>query len=98
MVQNNDFVRLHGQKTTGKWYMSFVFYIPATKSGYFNTMNGFTPNTFVWGMDSYFDVGGAGRLDTTGGGGVPATSVAFTYAVAQWNQVIVIVDLDTHAC
>jgi hypothetical protein len=75
--------------------MSFNFYIPATKSGYFNTMNVFTrPSTFTWGMDSYFDVGGVGRLDTTGSGGVPATTVTFSYAVAQWNQVVVIVDLD----
>ena len=95
VIQNNDFVRLHGNKTTGKWFMSFAFYIPATKSGYFNTMNVFTrPSTFTWGMDSYFDVGGAGRLDTTGGGGVPANTVNFTWAVGQWNQVIVIVDLD----
>jgi hypothetical protein len=59
-------------------------------------MNVFTrPSTFTWGMDSYFDVGGSGRLDTTGSGGVPATSVSFTWAVSQWNQVIVIIDLDS---
>ncbi len=95
IVSNNDLVRMHGNKTTGKWYISFIFYIPATKSGYFNTMNVFTrPSTFTWGMDSYFDVGGAGRLDTTGGGGAAATSVVFTWAVAQWNQVVVSIDLD----
>jgi len=96
IVTNDDFVKPHGNKTTGKWYMSFMYYVPATKSGYFNTMNVFTlPATFVWGMDVYFDAGGAGRIDTTGGGGVPATTVNFTWAVAQWNQAIVIVDLDT---
>ena len=95
IISNNDVVRLHGSKTTGKWYMSFAFYIPATKSGYYNTMNGFAPNPNVWGMDAYFDVGGAGRLDTTGGGGAPATSVAFSWTVGAWNQAIVIVDLDS---
>lgn len=95
IVQDNDVVRKHGSKTTGKWYMSFHFYIPAGKSGYFNNMNGFAPNPNVWGMDSYFDVGGTGRLDTTGGGGqVPANVVSFNWTVAQWNQVIVIIDLD----
>ena len=93
IVTNDDFVKPLGNKTTGKWYMSFLYYIPATKSGYFNTMNSFGTN--VWGMDAFFDAGGAGRLDTTGGGGVPANTVNFTYAVAQWNQVIVIVDLNT---
>ena len=97
ILPNDDLVKPLGNLTTGKWYISFMYYIPATKSGYFNTMNVFTaPSTFVWGMDAYFDAGGAGRLDTTGGGGVPANTVNFTYAVAQWNQVIVIVDLDTH--
>jgi hypothetical protein len=89
------FVRKHGSKTTGKWYISFNFYIPAGKSGYFNNMNGFAPNPNVWGMDSYFDVGGVGRLDTTGGGAqVPSNVVSFNWTVAQWNQVIVIIDLD----
>jgi hypothetical protein len=75
--------------------MSFAFYIPDTKSGYFNTMNSFVPNPNVWGMDAYFDVGGTGRLDTTGGGGGnPAFVVPFTWDVAQWNQAIVVVNLD----
>jgi hypothetical protein len=48
-------------------------------------------------MDAYFDAGGIGRLDTTGGGAAnPAFVVSFNWAVAQWNQAIVIVDLDTH--
>jgi hypothetical protein len=95
ILPNDDLVKPLGNLTAGKWYISFMYYIPATKSGYFNTMNVFAPPTFIWGMDAFFDAGGAGRLDTTGGGGVPANTVNFTYAVAQWNQVIVIVDLDT---
>lgn len=93
IVSNNDLVRRHGPKTSGIWYMSFVFYIPSSRSGYFNTMNGYDPGTNVWGMDSYFDVGGTGRLDTTGGGGIPA-SVAFNWTPDTWNQVVVVVDLD----
>jgi len=93
-VAPNDFVRRHGDLTTGKWYMSFKFYIPAGQSGYFNTMNEFNDPTFVWGMDCYFDVGGTGRVDTTGGGGGGANNVAFTWLEDQWNQVIVILDLD----
>jgi hypothetical protein len=91
-ITGNDFIRRHGDKTTGKWYMSFLFYIPDTKSGYFNTMNDFD-GTFVWGMDCFFDVAGTGRVDTTGGGG-GTFIVPFTWAVAQWNQAMITVDLD----
>ena len=93
-VFNNDVVRRHGPVTSGKWYMSLAFYIPSGNSGYFNNMNGYDPNTNVWGMDCYFDVGGAGRVDTTGGGGATFV-VPFTWVQDTWNQVIVIIDLDS---
>ena len=93
-VFNNDVVRRHGPLTSGKWYMSLAFYIPSGNSGYFNNMNGYDPNTNVWGMDCYFDVGGAGRVDTTGGGGATFV-VPFTWVQDTWNQVIVIIDLDS---
>ncbi|TDJ56488.1 MAG: T9SS type A sorting domain-containing protein, partial [Ignavibacteria bacterium] len=91
-IPGNDFIRRHGDQTTGKWWMSFLFYIPTGQSGYFNTMNDFDGG-FVWGMDAFFDVGGDGRLDTEGGGG-GGNVVNFSWAVAQWNQAIVVVDLD----
>ena len=93
IVSANDLVREVGNVTTGKWYMSFVFYIPAGKSGYFNQLTGYAPDPFEWGCDSYFDVGGTGRVDTTGGGGATFI-VPFTWTQAAWNQVILIVDLD----
>ena len=92
-IPGNDFIRRHGDKTTGKWYMSFLFYIQAANSGYFNTMNDFD-GSFVWGMDCFFDVGGTGRVDTTGGGGGGANNVPFTWTVDLWNQAMVVVDLD----
>jgi hypothetical protein len=94
IVSANDLVKPLGNKTSGKWYMSFVFYIPATKSGYFNQLTGFTPDPYEWGCDAYFDEGGSGRLDITGGGG-GGTVVPFTWTVGQWNQVVLIIDLDS---
>jgi hypothetical protein len=95
IVANNDLVKRLGNQTSGKWSISLWVYIPATKSGYFNTLTGFTPDTFEWGMDCYFDVGGAGRVDTTGGGGGGTNDVPFAYNVDQWNQVEVLIDLDS---
>jgi hypothetical protein len=93
VVSANDLVKPLGDQTTGKWYISFLVYIPAGKSGYFNTLTGFTPNTIEWAHDCFFDAGGGGRLDITGGGG-GGTVVPFTYTVAAWNQIILIIDLD----
>ena len=89
IVQNNDLVKPLGPYTTGRWELSFYMYIPSGKAGYFNTLAGFTPNPFNWGMEVYFDVGGTGRI--YGGSSTPVT---FTYAYDDWKLVEVIVDLD----
>jgi hypothetical protein len=87
IVQNNDLVRLHGSKTTGKWYTSFLFYIPTGKAGYFNQMSGFAPNPNQWAMECYFDAGGGGRL-------LNGATVNFTWTENTWHQALLIVDLD----
>ena len=88
IAQNNDLVRLHDQRTTGSWGISFQVYIPTGKAGYFNTLSGFRPNPNYWAMECYFDAGGAGRLLT----GDPQTD--FTWTPDTWQEVEVIVDLD----
>lgn len=88
IVQNNDLVKTFGSLTTGKWKISFQIYIPSGKAGYFNTLAGFTPNPFNWGMECYFDLGGGGRL--FGGSSTPAT---FSWTADTWQPVEVIVDL-----
>jgi len=89
IVQNNDLIRLHGQKTGDSWGIKFQVYIPSGKAGYFNTMSGFTPNPFYWAMEVYFNAGGAGSLNADG------TGVAtFTWTPDTWQEVNVIVDLD----
>lgn len=90
IVQNNDLVKTFGSKTTGQWYISFMVYIPSGKSGYFNTLAGFTPNPFNWGMECYFNLGGAGQLF-----GGSATPFNFTWVPDTWQQVVLLVDLDT---
>jgi len=75
--------------TTGKWYISFLFYIPENKTGYFNTLSEFPPIfPYDIGMEVAFLAGGMGLLFS-----IPDTQI-FTWHVAQWNKVVVIVDLD----
>jgi hypothetical protein len=89
IVQNDDLVKLFGSKTSGVYSMSFMTYIPTNQSGYFNTLAGFAPNPNEWGMECYFNVGGAGSLV-----GVPGGPVAFTFPHDTWFFVETIVDLD----
>jgi hypothetical protein len=89
IVQNNDLVKPLGTLTTGKWYISFLFYIPTGKAGYFNTLALFAGGTSNWGMECYFDATGAGRLNAGS-----ATPYTFTWLANTWHQVIVVVDLD----
>jgi hypothetical protein len=88
IVQNNDLVKLHGQQTTGKWYMSFLLYIPTGKAGYFNQLSGFAPNPNEWAVEVYFDLGGAGRV-------LNGATVNFTWQENMWQQVVLEVDLDS---
>ena len=58
---NNDLVRQFGQLTSGKWYISVLIYIP-TGGGTFIIMSSFTPNPFIWGLETHFNAGGTGDL------------------------------------
>ncbi len=85
-VQNNDVLKPFGGQTTGVWDVGFMVYIPTGKAGYFNLM---AEALVLWDIEVYFDVGGTGRALT----GLP--DVAFTWVEDTWQQVRIIVDLDT---
>lgn len=88
IVPANDFVKPLGDKTSGKWWISFWVYMPTGKGGYFNTLNTFPATASEhWGMEVYFDVGGAGRLLNGG-------TVNFSWTENTWQYCEVIVDLD----
>lgn len=88
IVPANDFVKPLGDKTTGKWWVSFWVYMPTGKGGYFNTLNTFPASSSGhWGMEVYFDVGGVGRL-------LNGATVNFSWTANTWQYCEVIVDLD----
>lgn len=89
IVTNNDLVKRLGNDTTGTHEISFKFYVPSGKAGYFNTLATFTPpSTFNWGMEAYFDSTGNGRLFAGS-----ATAVPFTYTRNAWQTATVVVNL-----
>ncbi len=89
IVQNNDLVKRLAADTTGVYSITFRFYIPRTKAGYFNTLAVFTPpSTFNWAMEVYFDSTGNGRLFAGS-----ATAFPFTFTRDAWQLARVVVDL-----
>ena len=89
ITQNNDLVKRLDSVATGKWVITFKVYIPTSKAGYFNTLAGFTPHAYNWGLEAYFDSTGAGRLLAGS-----ATAFPFTYTHNAWHTVKVVVNLN----
>lgn len=93
IVQNNDLVRKHGNDTTGIHVITFKFYVPSGKAGYFNTLATYSlPSTFNWGMEVYFDSAATGNNGRLFAGS--STAFPFSYTHNQWQTVRVVVNLN----
>jgi hypothetical protein len=93
IVQNNDLVKKHGNDTLGIHVMTFKFYVPSGKAGYFNTLATYQlPSTFNWAMEAYFDSAASGNNGRLFAGS--ATAVPFSYAHNAWQTVRVEVNLN----
>ncbi len=75
--------------SSGQFNIDFMVYIPTGKIGYFNALQLFAGTASEWGMQAYFDVGGAGLVDAGGAG-----AGAFTYTYDTWHNVEMMIDLD----
>jgi len=88
IVQNNDLIKSFGVLTSGAWKISWQMYVPAGKSGYFNTMAGFAAG-WEWAMQVFFNADGSGSVDAAGYG-----ATTFSYTQGAWIPSVVICDLD----
>ena len=86
----NDAVLLFGNKTEGKYSVSFNIYVADGFFGYFNLLQDFAGTNSQWGMQAYFDAGGLGLVDAGAAG-----AGTFTFSYDTWTFVELIVDLDT---
>jgi hypothetical protein len=90
---NNDLVRDIGAPvTSGVWSLSWQMYIPTGKAGYFNTLATFDPPGHAntnWGLEVYYNAGGAGSVNAGATG-----AASFTWIADTWTPVQVLVDLD----
>lgn len=89
ITQNNDLVKRYGNDTNGVHEVTFKFYIPTGKAGYWNTLANFAGSSSQWGMECYFDAASTGRI--LGGSSTP---VPFAYTQGSWQTVKLLVNLD----
>jgi hypothetical protein len=92
IVQNNDLVKRLDSLTTGIWSINLKIYVPSSKAGYFNTLAGFTPHPYNWGLEAYFDSAASGNNGRLLAGS--ATAVPFSYAHNSWQTVKVLINLN----
>ena len=85
----NDLIKPLGNLTSGRNYINFHVYIPASKTGYFSLLSRFNPGPNEWGMECYFDTGSLGRLML-----VPGEPIIFNYAHNNWHYVQIVVDFN----
>ena len=88
IVPDNDIVNDLGNRTSGKYRISFYAFIPPGKSGYYNIMMEFGTNE-TWAFDCVFftDASGALRLED-------AAAATFSYPQGEWIRIVNDIDLD----
>ncbi len=87
----NDLVLPLGNKTSGKYIVSFYMYVPSGYYGYYNLLHLFNGASSQWGAEIFFNTGGAGYGNAGG-----ANSFTFTYGYNTWFFVKNIIDLDNN--
>lgn len=82
-----DIILPLGNKTSGKFNVSFYYYIPSGFGGYFNLQHFQAPGN-QWANEVYFGNGGSGNVEANG------TTTNFTHQNDQWIFIENHVDID----
>jgi hypothetical protein len=86
-TNQQDQLYLLGDKTAGKWELSWKMFIPAGRTAYFNTQK-FMNAGVEWGQQVQFASNSSGRLQVGG------TFTPFNYPQGQWFDIKQTFDLD----
>lgn len=84
---NPDIILKLGNKTSGKFNVSFWYYIPTGFGGYFNMQHYQSPG-IQWATEVYFGNNGAGNIQAQG------ITTNFTHTLDTWIHVENIVDIN----
>jgi len=85
---STDLILKLGNKTTGKYELSWWNYVETGKYGYYNMQHTEAPGT-EWAFDVFFLANGNGELYAGS-----STAITFTYPKDTWFQVKHLIDLD----
>jgi len=83
----DDIILKLGNKTSGKFNVSFYYYIPTGFGGYFNLQHYQVPG-IQWATEVYFGNNGAGNIEAQG------ITTNFNHALDTWIYLETIVDID----
>lgn len=83
-----DLILKLGDKTTGKYELSWMYYVETGKCGYYNIQHFQSPG-IEYAMEAYFRTAGTGELLAGS-----ATIIPFTYPKDTWFEVKHLIDLD----
>ncbi|HLP95636.1 MAG TPA: T9SS type A sorting domain-containing protein [Saprospiraceae bacterium] len=87
-----DVVLKLGNKTTGRYELKWMYYVPAGKQAYYNIQNVVPIGAGAWNLDAFFQANNAGVV-RIGAGPILAE---FTYPNGEWFEVRHIIDLDNN--
>ncbi|MDO8365989.1 MAG: T9SS type A sorting domain-containing protein, partial [Saprospiraceae bacterium] len=87
-----DVVLKLGNKTTGRYELKWMYYVPTGKQAYYNIQNVVPIGAGAWNLDAFFGVNGMGNIQI----GAGASLAEFTYPYNEWFEVRHIIDLDNN--
>jgi len=87
-----DVVLKLGNKTTGRYELKWMYYVPVGKQAYYNIQNVVPIGAGAWNLDAFFGVNGTGNIQI----GAGASLATFTYPNGEWFEVRHIIDLDNN--
>ena len=87
-----DVVLKLGNRTTGRYELKWMYYVPAGKQAYYNIQNVVPIGAGAWNLDVFFGANNAGNIQI----GAGASLAEFTYPNAEWFEVRQIIDLDNN--
>lgn len=81
-----------GNRTTGRYEVKWMQYVPAGRQAYYNIQNVVPISGGAWNLDGFFAADGTGNIQI----GAGASLASFTYPQGEWFEIRHIVDLDNN--